>query len=161
MNILRRAYPQTPVAPPLPSQAPAIDMNTLASLYNMIQPKSNGMVASPAVTNQPTIPQLLATLVNGLNLNLTPTMQAPTLPPPPPPQQQQLPEQPNIAALISTAANGNPALAQLLAQMTSTGLPPQLPTTSASPHIAYSPSVSNSHLEPTLGYPSSTDHQQK
>ncbi|KAG2207231.1 hypothetical protein INT47_012284 [Mucor saturninus] len=170
VSIIRRAYPQTPIAPPPPPQAPAIDMNTLASLYNMIQPKSNGTVASPAVNNQPTIPQLLATLVNGLNVNATPTMMPASLPPPPPPQQQQqqqqqkhqLPEQPNIAALISTAANGNPALAQLLAQMTATGITPQQASpSSASPHVAYSPSVPNSLLEPTLGYPSSADHQPK
>lgn len=136
-----------PVAAAAAAAAPAIDMNTLASLYNMIQPKPS---VSPQVSNQPTIPQLLATLMNGLNVNSS-------SPPPPsafPPQQQQptyqpVIEQPNIAALISTAANGNPALAQLLAQMTSGNT------------LGYSPSMP--HVDtPTLGYPSNHEqHQQK
>ncbi|KAI8083641.1 hypothetical protein BDF21DRAFT_248848 [Thamnidium elegans] len=134
VSIIRRSYP-APIAQPPVAAPPAIDMNTLASLYNMIQPKPSGSVVSPPVTNQPTIPQLLATLVNGLNVSSSPQ----------PPQPLQ-PEQPNIAALISTAANGNPALAQLLAQMTSNS------------SMSYSPSMP--HVEPTLGYPS-TEQQQK
>ncbi|GAA5796285.1 hypothetical protein HPULCUR_001655 [Helicostylum pulchrum] len=131
--IIRRSYP-VPIAQPQVAAPTAIDMNTLASLYNMIQPKPSGSVVSPPVTNQPTIPQLLATLVNGLNVSS-----------PQPPQPLQ-PEQPNIAALISTAANGNPALAQLLAQMTSNS------------SMSYSPSMP--HVEPTLGHPS-TEQPQK
>lgn len=112
-----------PQSLPRPQQSvatsqPSMDVNTLASLLNMVQPDK----ASVAPT-QPTIPQLLATLMNGLNTNTSsPPPPAPitSLPPPPtPPVQQQTISQPTMASLLSTAAGGNPAIAQLLLQMTS------------------------------------------
>jgi hypothetical protein len=57
--------------------------------------------------------------MNGLNANTpSPPPPVPVASPPPPPVQQAI-SQPSMAALLSTAAGGNPAIAQLLLQMTS------------------------------------------
>jgi hypothetical protein len=113
-----------PIAPPVVAANPQpVDMNTLASLYSMLQQPKPMNTYSPPVGNQPTIPQLLATLMNGLGAQQQPQPQPAVVPTPSPPLPAPIPTQQNnsdhIAALISTAASGNPALAQLLAQMTS------------------------------------------
>lgn len=139
--------PAQALQPQAQPAAPAVDMNTLASIYSMLQQQQQqqaqpapapAAIVSPPTSNQATIPQLLATLVSGLGMSAQPQPQAATAATaaaaPPlvataysPPAPHYSPSQPmvtttpdknNIAALISTAAGGNPALAQLLAQMT-------------------------------------------
>lgn len=129
MTIIKSAQPQyqqynqqqaynpqqyvTPQQPPAPVGLPAgINANTLNVLYSMLQ--NNAAAAAPAATvqpPQPSIPQLIATLMSGLN------MTSPQPAPVPIPQPVAYPK-PDIAALLSTASNGNPAIAQLLYQMT-------------------------------------------
>ncbi|KAI7899987.1 uncharacterized protein BX663DRAFT_519225 [Cokeromyces recurvatus] len=123
-----------------------LDLNTLSTIYNMIQAKNTIPVpptsaynsttttqvapttTTPTPTPQPSVQQLLATLVSGLNMNnnmnTAPTTNQVSTPPVQQQQQQtnKINEQqpsPSMAALLSTAANGNPTLAQLLYQMTS------------------------------------------
>lgn len=158
VSIFHRMYPPSntatqPYISPAPAQAiqpqvqlaaapaaPAVDMNTLASIYGMLQQQQQqqtqpapapaaAAIVSPSTNHQATIPQLLATLVSGLSMSTQPqpaaaapvaTAYSPPVPhySPSQPMVTTTPDNNNIAALISTAAGGNPALAQLLAQMT-------------------------------------------
>ncbi|KAI8081808.1 uncharacterized protein B0P05DRAFT_586352 [Gilbertella persicaria] len=134
IRIIQRTYPQsfndTYQSPSYPSYQPTqpqyntLDVNTLATLYTMIQPSpaapapvapapvAPAPVAPAPVQQQPTIPQLLATLMNGLNQqqNVSSTPPAPAPAPAPQPVTTTSTHEPSIAALISTIANSNPAL---------------------------------------------------
>jgi hypothetical protein len=87
----------------------------------MLQNNTSQMTAT--APTQPSIPQLIATLMNGLGTSSPP----PQVAAPAPVSYTPKTEQPSIAALLSTASNGNPAIAQLLYQMTAgvTSTPPQ------------------------------------
>ncbi|GAN06456.1 hypothetical protein MAM1_0124c05940 [Mucor ambiguus] len=139
--------PQAMSAPPPP--VPNIDPNTLATIYSLIQSDTLSKIAPPAVsmppttaapapTAQPSIPQLLATLVNSLGATGIAHHTSPSAPAPLP-STTNTPEQPSMAALLSTAAGGNPALAQLLLQQMTSGV------TNAS-----SPTPPNAQTSPTL-----------
>lgn len=155
-------YNPSPQYMPIQQQQAApttIDPNTLNLLYSLLQKSTAAPVvqtpafptttASMPAVSQPSIPQLLATLMSGLNMskgspvpnqalpqqqvqtnnnlsvaNTTTTYSSPTVPATAPVHTNNVSkpavslDQPSIAALLSTASNGNPALAQLLQQMT-------------------------------------------
>lgn len=142
--------------PPM-SSTPNIDPNTLATIYNLIQSDTLSQVKSPAVSlppttsNQPSIPQLLATLVNSLggtaNTSTPPQVPAATN------TNATTSEQPSMAALLSTAAGGNPALAQLLLQMTSGVTNSSSPTPpNANINTQTSPSLISQRNQPQQDY---------
>ncbi|KAI8643120.1 hypothetical protein BD408DRAFT_442824 [Parasitella parasitica] len=121
--VTQSSYQQNP---PL-STSPNIDPSSLATIYNLIQSDTLAKIKSAAVslpppTSTPTtssqlsIPQLLATLANSLGTTGMPNSIAPAAVAI---QQQPIQQQPTMASLLNTAAGGNPALAQLLLQMTS------------------------------------------
>ncbi|KAF1806679.1 hypothetical protein FB192DRAFT_1271212 [Mucor lusitanicus] len=89
----------------------------------------------------PSIPQLLATLVNSLGATGMAHHTPPSAPAPLPaaPATTTTPGQPSMAALLSTATGGNPALAQLLLQQMTSRV------TNAS-----SPTPPNAQASPTL-----------
>ncbi|KAK4520936.1 Superoxide dismutase [Mn], mitochondrial [Mucor velutinosus] len=170
--------PQAISAPPPP--VPNIDPNTLATIYSLIQSDTLSKIPPPAVslppttatsavaaapTAQPSIPQLLATLVNSLGAAgmahhtppsasaLLPTTTTATT------TTTNTPEQPSMAALLSTATGGNPALAQLLLQQMTSGV-----TNSSSPtprNAQASPTLVSQTNQPRQEYGYSSYGQQR
>lgn len=153
--VTQSAYQQPQAISAPPPAVPNIDPNTLATIYSLIQsdtlskitPSAVSMppaTATPAVaapTTQPSIPQLLATLVNSLGATGMAHHTPPSAPAPLPaaPATTTTPGQPSMAALLSTATGGNPALAQLLLQQMTSRV------TNAS-----SPTPPNAQASPTL-----------
>ncbi|KAI8995036.1 hypothetical protein BDB01DRAFT_754089 [Pilobolus umbonatus] len=173
--VVRQSQPTT-ITPSnnYPSTTSGYDVNTLSTLFNIMQASSSSMTSSRPSTMtpieqpiKPTIPQLLATLVSGLgNTPHQSPSSISSIPAPPP----VVNEQPSIAALLSTVANGNPVLSQMLSQISSpsknyvpaTSAPSYPPTTNTT-HQSIPPSILNnnqlrdilSNLH-TLSYPPTT-----